>query len=102
MIEGFEAGDFPELGGYQRIFAKPTAQILLLAKEEDPLLVTWRYGLGKSAAFTSDLGRVVGDSIGWVGPNSVVSSLRWHVGPCAGPVPRSYFRCSLGMGKKAR
>ena len=79
MIEGFEAGDFPELGGYQRIFAKPTAQILLLAKEEDPLLVTWRYGLGKSAAFTSDLaGRWGRDWVGWPEFGRFVSQMaRW-------------------------
>ena len=55
MIEGFKSEDFPQLGGYQRIFAKPSAQVVLSAKADDPLLVSWRYGLGKSVAFTSDL-----------------------------------------------
>ena len=55
MIEGFESSDFPKLLGYQRIFAKPSAQVVLSTNDDDPLLVSWRYGLGKSVAFTSDL-----------------------------------------------
>lgn len=79
MIEGFDPDDFPQLGGYQRIFAKPTAQILLHAKEDDPLLVTWRYGLGKSAAFTSDLaGRWGRDWVGWPEFGRFISQMaRW-------------------------
>ena len=79
MIEGFSTDDFPVLGGYQRIFAKPSAQVLLYAKEDDPLLVTWRYGLGKSAAFTSDLsGRWGRDWVGWPQFGRFVSQMaRW-------------------------
>jgi Ca-activated chloride channel homolog len=54
-IEGFCADAFPILRGYQRVFARPAAQVLLAARDNDPLLATWRYGLGKAAAFTSDL-----------------------------------------------
>ena len=54
-IEGFGADGFPLLGGYQRTFAKPAAQVLLAAGDDDPLLASWRYGLGKAVAFTSDL-----------------------------------------------
>jgi Mg-chelatase subunit ChlD len=53
LLQGFEA--FPPLRGYQRAFAKPAAHVLLAAADDDPLLATWRYGLGKAAAFTSDL-----------------------------------------------
>ncbi len=52
-IEGL--GAFPPLRGYQRTYAKPAAQVLLAGRDEDPVLVSWRYGLGKSVAFTSDL-----------------------------------------------
>ena len=55
LIEGFGADAFPALGGYQRTYAKPAAQVLLLGRDEDPVLVSWRYGLGKAVAFTSDL-----------------------------------------------
>lgn len=44
----------PPLGGYVATTAKPTAELLLTAPEGDPLLAVWRYGLGRSAAFTSD------------------------------------------------
>jgi Ca-activated chloride channel homolog len=54
-IQGIGAKRFPLLGGYQRTFAKPAAQVLLAARDDDPLLVSWRYGLGKAVAFTSDL-----------------------------------------------
>jgi Mg-chelatase subunit ChlD len=54
-IEGLGAGGFPALGGYQRAFAKPAARVLLAGRDEDPLLASWRYGLGRAAAFTSDL-----------------------------------------------
>lgn len=79
MIEGFGANSFPMLGGYQRIFAKPTAQVLLGAGEEDPLLVSWRYGLGKSVAFTSDLsGRWGREWVGWREFGRFVSQMaRW-------------------------
>jgi hypothetical protein len=53
LVEGFDA--FPMLAGYQRTFAKPSAQVSLLGRDEDPVLASWRYGLGKTVAFTSDL-----------------------------------------------
>ncbi|MCH9670436.1 MAG: VWA domain-containing protein [Gammaproteobacteria bacterium] len=54
MLSGFESTPFPALLGYQRTFPKPAAQTLL-SVGDDPLLAIWRYGLGRSAAFTSDL-----------------------------------------------
>ncbi len=44
----------PPLGGYVATTLKSTADLLLLTHQEDPLLATWRYGLGRAAAFTSD------------------------------------------------
>ncbi|MDR2116133.1 MAG: VWA domain-containing protein [Planctomycetaceae bacterium] len=48
----------PPLLGYVVTRAKPTSQFILATQNEagtgDPLLVWWRYGLGMSAAFTSD------------------------------------------------
>ena len=54
-IEGLGADAFPALGGYQRTYAKPAAQVLLAGRDDDPVLASWRYGLGKAVAFTSDL-----------------------------------------------
>jgi Mg-chelatase subunit ChlD len=48
-------GSVPILRGYQRTYPKSTAQVLLRGRDEDPVLASWRYGLGKAVAFTSDL-----------------------------------------------
>ena len=46
----------PPLHGYLATTAKPTAQTLLaIGEERDPLLATWRAGLGTSVAWTSDV-----------------------------------------------
>jgi Mg-chelatase subunit ChlD len=96
MIEGFGPGSFPPVAGYLRTFAKPAAQVLLSAREEDPLLVSWRYGLGKSVAFTSDLagkwgrrwvgwhefGRFVAQMARWAmrrsGAETLLPTFRWE------------------------
>ncbi|MDR0337791.1 MAG: VWA domain-containing protein [Planctomycetaceae bacterium] len=48
----------PPLLGYVVTRAKPTSQFILATQNEtgtgDPLLIWWRYGLGMSAAFSSD------------------------------------------------
>jgi hypothetical protein len=44
----------PPLGGYVATTLKSTADLVLMSHQEDPVLATWRYGLGRSAAFTSD------------------------------------------------
>jgi len=44
----------PPLGGYVASSIKSTADLVLMSHQEDPVLATWRYGLGRSAAFTSD------------------------------------------------
>lgn len=44
----------PALLGYVTTSPKPTARISMISKRKDPILATWQYGLGKSAAFTSD------------------------------------------------
>ncbi|MBI4491088.1 MAG: VWA domain-containing protein, partial [Deltaproteobacteria bacterium] len=54
-LKGFSQKMIPSLRGYVLTHPKPRAD-LLMKVEEDPLLVSWRYGLGKVVAFTSDLG----------------------------------------------
>jgi Ca-activated chloride channel family protein len=44
----------PPLGGYVATSLKSTAELVLMSHQEDPILATWRYGLGRSVAFTSD------------------------------------------------
>lgn len=44
----------PPLLGYVGTSAKTTSREILKSKEDDPVLATWQYGLGKSVAWTSD------------------------------------------------
>jgi Mg-chelatase subunit ChlD len=70
---------FPVLRGYQRTSPKPSAQVLLRGRDEDPVLASWRYGLGKAVAFTSDLsGRWGRHWVEWPAFTRFVSQLaRW-------------------------
>jgi Ca-activated chloride channel family protein len=47
-------GGMPQLLGYNIGTPKPTAGVSLISHRNDPILATWRYGLGRSMAFTSD------------------------------------------------
>jgi Mg-chelatase subunit ChlD len=79
LLQGLAAEALPALDGYQRVFAKPGAQVLLDTGSEDPLLVTWRHGLGKALVFTSDLrGRWSGEWLRWPGFNRLAGQMaRW-------------------------
>ncbi len=58
----------PPLYGYVATQARRTAQVILQSPKEDPILATWRYGLGKALAFTSDAtGRWGRDWLAWQG-----------------------------------
>lgn len=50
----------PLLGGHVVTLTRPRASVLLTGPEDDPVLATWRTGLGRSATFTSDYGGVWG------------------------------------------
>jgi uncharacterized membrane protein/uncharacterized protein YegL len=57
-VEAFKGIDFnsaPPLLGYVATKAKDTSEVLLESKRKDPILARWQYGLGKTAAFLSDL-----------------------------------------------
>ncbi len=53
-IQDIDWSKAPPLGGYVATTIKPTAEQLLMTHQEDPLLAAWRYGLGRSVAFTAD------------------------------------------------
>ena len=56
ILKGFDA--LPPLHGYVLTTPKPRSKTILEGPEEDdldPVLATWRYGLGATAAITSDL-----------------------------------------------
>ena len=57
-VEAFKGIDFntaPPLLGYVATKSKETSEVLLESKRKDPILARWQYGLGKTAAFLSDL-----------------------------------------------
>ena len=54
---GLDWSHFPEIGGYNRVTAKPGANVLASTKSGDPLLTVWQFGQGRSAAFTTSFGR---------------------------------------------
>ncbi|MEI9977282.1 MAG: VWA domain-containing protein [Ignavibacteriota bacterium] len=54
VLEGVGMESAPPLKGYVRFQARPTADDVVEADKDDPLLVLWQYGLGRSAVFTSD------------------------------------------------
>ena len=68
ILAGLNWAQAPLLLGYNSTKLKPTADLLLATEIGEPLLATWRYGLGQSAAFTSDAkARWSGGWMGWAG-----------------------------------
>lgn len=71
-VEAFKGIDFsaaPRLLGYVVTKAKPTSEVLLTESwTDEPLLARWQYGLGKAAAFTSDVkSRWAAEWLNWKG-----------------------------------
>ncbi|NLX69930.1 MAG: VWA domain-containing protein [Clostridiales bacterium] len=54
IISEFSQG-FPPLHGYIATMPKARANMILSSDEQDPLLAEWQYGLGRVAAWTSDM-----------------------------------------------
>ncbi len=54
FLSGVDFQTAPFLLGYVTTRPKPTAENWLLTERGEPLLSTWRYGLGQTGAFTSD------------------------------------------------
>ena len=66
-LKGIAQSSLPSLRGYVLTYPKARAE-LLMRVDKDPLLVSWRYGLGRVMAFTSDLsGRWGRDWVSWPG-----------------------------------
>ncbi len=68
LAAGIDWKSCPPLLGYNATKPKPTAQIALATELGEPLLATWRYGLGQTGAFTSDAkARWAGEWLTWDG-----------------------------------
>lgn len=53
-LAGVGTSGVPPLLGYIATSPKPAAGVSMVSHKKDPILATWQYGLGRSAAFTSD------------------------------------------------
>jgi uncharacterized protein YegL len=68
VLDGVGMESAPPLKGYVRFQARPTADNVVEADKDDPLLVLWQYGLGRSAVFTSDAkNRWAANWVAWPG-----------------------------------
>ena len=79
LLLGLANNPFPDLLGYVVTTAKDSATLPLVSHEDDPVLAHWRYGLGKSVAFTSDVtSRWAVNWLGWEGFDRFwVQTVRW-------------------------
>jgi uncharacterized membrane protein len=93
MLSGWNSQQTPALLGYVKTHRKSLAQVPLVTDQGDPLLAIWRFGLGKSVAFTSDCkSRWAASWIaGWPG-----YSRFWA------QVLREMARCTRGRGMELR
>jgi len=55
IMTNLDPGTLPALYGYNGTTPKGTARLDLITPQGDPLLATWQYGLGRAAAWTSDV-----------------------------------------------
>ncbi len=68
LTAGIDWAQSPLLLGYNATKPKPTADLLLATERGEPLFATWRYGLGQTAAFTSDAkSRWAAEWLAWPG-----------------------------------
>jgi uncharacterized membrane protein len=76
ITAGLDWKTSPLLLGYNATKPKPTADLLLTTERGEPLLATWRYGLGQTAAFTSDAkARWASEWMAWPGYGKFWSQL---------------------------
>ena len=79
LLYGLGDTGIPDLLGYVVTTPKENATVPLVSHEGDPILAHWRYGLGKSVAFTSDVtNRWAAPWLNWEGFNRFWSqTVRW-------------------------
>jgi uncharacterized membrane protein len=70
ILPGVPLDSLPVLTGYVATTPRAAADIVLKSPQGDPLLATWRYGLGRVLAWTSDAqGRWSADLLRWPSAN---------------------------------
>ena len=74
---GLAGQELPDLHGYVRTRAKPTAEVVLSSDNNDPILAQWQYGRGRAIAWTSDAGSDWAE--GWLAWEGFAAFLRQAV-----------------------
>lgn len=64
--------------GTDPVNVRPSGNLLLATQDGDPVLTTWRYGIGRVASFSADTKDLSGLMRG--NPSSVVRTFSWSVG----------------------
>jgi uncharacterized membrane protein len=79
IVGGIDPSGVPPLEGLVLTYLKAGASQVMSAADNSPLLAVWRYGLGKTAAFTSDLrGKWGKNWLSWDQyPQFVSQLIRW-------------------------
>lgn len=76
VVRGIDFEASPLLAGYVLMNQRPSAQRLLAAADDDPLLLVWQYGVGRSATFATDAGAQLARSwLAWPGYTALFGQL---------------------------
>ncbi len=71
-------GALPSVDAYVATTLRPDAEALMVGRDAEPILAVGRHGLGRSAAFTSDLNAWLGDLGAWPElPGVLGTVVRW-------------------------
>jgi Ca-activated chloride channel homolog len=83
VFKGIDWSTAPPLLGYNISNIKATAEPSLLSHRQDPIFAGWRYGLGRSVAFTSDdRAKWAAQWLGWPGYAKFwAQAVRWTLRP---------------------
>ena len=66
VLTGAAEQGLPSLLGYVAATPKSTSRVVLASDQDDPILTVWQYGLGKTAAWNSDInGKWSRNYVGW-------------------------------------
>lgn len=100
-VQGIDWATCPPLHGYVTTTLKPRGEKILEGTEEDPVLSKWQFGLGRSAAWTSDaVPQWSKDWIGWEGYRKLWPQLvRWSARRRAAGDHRMAMTLENGRGR---
>jgi len=84
-LPGIPVNAMPPLTGYVATTPRAAADVILQSPQNDPLLATWEYGLGRVMAWTSDAqGRWTVDLLRWPSANRFLGDIVHYTLPQAG------------------